>query len=160
MRTASAVPVAAAEAPAVEADLSLIEQQIGFHVHMFDVAQYQRFYAKFADRGFTPAVFSTMAVLRQNPGVRHGALADALLIQRPNLTALLNDLARQGYVSRRPSPTDKRSVALYLTERGERALARMLDAMTALDREMTAALSAPERRILLELLQKALRGTR
>jgi len=139
-------------------DLSTLQQMVGFHVHMFDLVQYQKFYDRFASGLFTPAVFSTLTVIRQNPGVRHGALADALRIRRPNMTAMLNALQRAGYVSRRPSAADKRSVALYLTERGARALAEMSQAMFALDREMTADLSAPERKTLLTLLRKALNG--
>ena len=145
---------------AAEVDLAVLQQTVGFHVHMFDVAQYQRFYERFGERAFTPAIISTMAVIRQNPGIRPGALADALMIQRPNMTSLLNELEREGYVSRRPSPTDKRSVALSLTDRGERAVARMLEALVTLDRAMTAGLTAPERKALLALLQKALSTSR
>ncbi|HTP83614.1 MAG TPA: MarR family transcriptional regulator [Alphaproteobacteria bacterium] len=145
---------------AAEVDLSVLQQTVGFHVHMFDVAQYQKFYERFGERAFTPAIISTMAVIRQNPGIRHGALADALMIQRPNMTSLLNELEREGYVSRRPSPSDKRSVALYLTDRGERAVARMLESILTLDRAMTSGLTAPERKALLALLQKALSTSR
>lgn len=146
--------VAPADGAAV--DLSVLEQMVGFHVHMFDLAMYQNFYERFAERGFTPAIFSTLAVIRQNPGIRHGALADALRIQRPNLTSLINKLERIGYVSRRPSAGDKRSVALYLTDRGERAVAKMRELMLAFDRAATANLTAQERKTLLGLLQKAL----
>ncbi len=146
--------VAPADGAAV--DLSVLEQMVGFHVHMFDLAMYQNFYERFGERGFTPAIFSTLAVIRQNPGIRHGALADALRIQRPNLTSLINKLERIGYVSRRPSAGDKRSVALYLTDRGERAVAKMRELMLAFDRAATANLTAQERKTLLGLLQKAL----
>ena len=139
-------------------DLSILRQMVGFHVHMFDLAQYQKFYARFRGGSFTPAVFSTLAAIGQNRGIRHGALANALRIQRPNLTAMLNELERAGYVSRRSSSTDKRSVALHLTDRGERALAKMLKSMLAFDREMTAGLSAAERKNLRALLVKALDG--
>jgi DNA-binding MarR family transcriptional regulator len=141
-----------------EIDLSPLRQMVGFHVHMFDLAQYQKFYARFRDGAFTPAVFSTLAAIGKNPGVRHGALADALRIQRPNMTAMLNELERAGYVSRRPSAADKRSIALHLTDRGERAVGKMLKSMLAFDRQMTAGLSATERRNLLALLAKALNG--
>jgi DNA-binding MarR family transcriptional regulator len=147
-----------APADGAAVDLSVLQQMVGFHVHMFDLAMYQSFYERFAERAFTPAIFSTLAVIVQNPGIRHGALADALRIQRPNLTSLINTLQRIGYVSRRPSAGDKRSVALYLTDRGERAVTKMRVTMLAFDREATANLSAQERRSLLGLLQKALNG--
>ncbi len=148
----------AGEASAAPIDLSTLQHMVGFHVHMFDLLQYQKFYDRFVGGLFTPAIFSTLTVIRHNPGVRHGALADALRIRRPNMTTMLNALQRAGYVSRRPSAADKRSVALHLTERGERALAAMSQAMFALDREMTARLGAPERKTLLTLLRKALQS--
>ncbi len=154
----AALPDTAPAADGAAVDLSVLQQMVGFHVHMFDLAMYQRFYERFAERAFTPAIFSTLAVIRQNPGVRHGALADALRIQRPNLTSLVNKLERIGYVSRRPSARDKRSVALYLTDRGERAATKMCVTMLAFDREATANLSAQERKSLLGLLQKAASG--
>jgi DNA-binding MarR family transcriptional regulator len=154
----AAMPQAAADAAADAAtvDLSVLQHMVGFHVHMFDLAMYQNFYERFAERAFTPAIFSILAVIRQNPGIRHGTLADALRIQRPNLTSLINKLERIGYVSRRPSAGDKRSVALYLTDRGEGAVTKMREVMLAFDRETTANLTAQERKSLLGLLRKAL----
>ena len=145
-------------AAAADVDLSALQQLIGFRVRMFDIGMHQAFYDRITDRAFTPAIFSTLAAIRRNPGVRHGALADALRVQRPNMTSLLNELERKGYVSRRPSNADKRSIALFLTERGERAVAKMQAAMLAFDRDMTAGLTERERRTLLELLGKALPG--
>jgi DNA-binding MarR family transcriptional regulator len=141
---------------AADVDLSALEQIIGFRIRMIDLAMHQSFYDRFSDRAFTPAIFSALTAIRQNPGIRHGALADALRIQRPNMTSLLNALTRMGYVSRRASADDKRSVALHLTERGEKAAAKMHTAMQAFDRDMTAGLSPQERKTLLALLGKAL----
>jgi DNA-binding MarR family transcriptional regulator len=137
-----------------EVDLTALQQLVGFQLRMVDLAMYQNFFERFPDRAFTPAMFSTLASIRQNPGVRHGALADALRIQRPNMTAMLNELESMGYVSRRASAADRRSVALHLTERGERATAKMLVAMQTFDRDMTAGLSTQERKTLLGLLAK------
>jgi DNA-binding MarR family transcriptional regulator len=93
---------------AAEVDLAALQQLVGFHIRMVDLAMYQSFFDRFPDRAFTPAMFSTLAAIRQNPGVRHGALADALRIQRPNMTAMLNELESMGYVSRRPSAASAR----------------------------------------------------
>jgi DNA-binding MarR family transcriptional regulator len=158
MRPLKVTPPAPSGDDAAALDLSTLQQMVGFHIHMFDLVQYQRFYDRFAGSLFTPAIFSALTAIRQNPGVSHGALADALHIRRPNKTSLLNALRRGGYVTRRPSAADKRSVALYLSERGERALADMSQAMFALDRGMTAGLSAAERKTLLALLRKAMNG--
>jgi DNA-binding MarR family transcriptional regulator len=141
-------------------DMSPLLRLVGFQIHMFDLVTYQRFYERYAGEGFTPAIFSTLTVIERNPGIRHGALAGALRIQRPNLTALINALERRSLVKRRAGAADGRSVALYLTERGKRAQARMLDLMRDFDRDAASVLSARERQSLLTLLQKAMWGGR
>lgn len=50
-------------------------------------------------------------------------LAAALEIDRPNATVLVDDLEQQGYLRRRPHPTDRRTRLVEATRRG-RALAR------------------------------------
>lgn len=135
-------------------ELGPLDDLVGFHIHVLDVRLYQIFYERLAGRALTPGVFSTLLAIRENPGVRHGALADALMIQRPNMTTLINRLEREGYVSRRPSPDDKRWVVLFLTAKGERAVAQTLSAIAAHDRKMTSALSPAERTALLALLRK------
>ncbi len=136
-------------------DLSPLRAMVGFNLHMLDLLQYQLFYEeRRGDEGFSPGVLSILTVIRQNPGIRHGALADALLIQRPNLTTLINQLEEIGYVARRAARGDKRSVALHLTDNGARAVERMLAAMYDYDRRLIAGLSGGERKTLLALLQK------
>jgi DNA-binding MarR family transcriptional regulator len=145
-------------APAVDAseplDLSPLRAMVGFNIHMLDLLQYQFFYQEFGDDTFTPGVFSTLAAISQNPGIRHGALADALLIQRPNLTTLINRLERDGYVCRKPSRDDKRWVVLFITDKGSRAVDKMLERMQSHDRRVTGGLNAAERKTLLALLDK------
>jgi DNA-binding MarR family transcriptional regulator len=135
-------------------DLSPLRAMVGFNIHMLDLLQYQVFYQEFGGNPFTPGVFSTLVAIRQNPGIRHGALADALLIQRPNLTTLVNKLERDGYVCRRASDDDKRWVELHLTDKGTREIDKMLTRMQAHDKRITNKLSGPERKTLLSLLVK------
>jgi DNA-binding MarR family transcriptional regulator len=145
-------------APARSVDLAALRRMAGFNIHMIDLLQYQLFYEQFGGKGFTPAVYSTLLTIRENPGIRHGALADALMVQRPNMTTLLNSLERDGYVSRKPSPDDKRWVVLSLTEQGERAVAQMREAMMSLEKEVLSVLAPAERKTLLTLLQKLSEG--
>jgi DNA-binding MarR family transcriptional regulator len=51
------------------------------------------------------------------------ALAELLDITKQGAAQIVDDMQVRGYVERRPSPTDRRSRPLYLTERGQRALA-------------------------------------
>jgi len=147
--------------PAVKPlDLGVLTNLVGFNVHVLDLRLYKLFYERLRGRALTPGVFSTLLAIRNNPGVRHGALAEALLIQRPNMTTLIDRLQRNGYVSRRPSPIDKRSVILSLTAKGQRAVDRTLALIVDHDRMTTRRLSEAERKTFLRLLRKLSVGLR
>jgi DNA-binding MarR family transcriptional regulator len=141
-------------------DLSRLEAMVGYNVHILDLFMYQLFFARFAVQGMTPGVFSTLLAIKDNPGARHGALADALMIQRPNMTTLVNRLVRQGYVKRRGASDDQRSVVLSLAPKGERALGEVLAEMPAHEDNLAAGLDARERRSLLALLRKLAKSAR
>jgi DNA-binding MarR family transcriptional regulator len=146
------------EAEAV--DLSLLEGLVGFNIHILDLQIYQLFFERFADGAMTPGILSTLLAIKQNPGVRHGALADALMIQRPNMTKLINGLERDALVRREPSRDDKRSVVLNLTSAGEAAVETGLREMMAHEAAAIAPLSPGEQRLLRSLLQKLSGGLR
>lgn len=81
-------------------------------------------------------------------------LADALGIDPPNATALVDDLEAQGLVRRRPHPGDRRAKLVEATRKGK-ALARRADAILAEPPAGLAALSAEELKTLRELLERA-----
>jgi DNA-binding MarR family transcriptional regulator len=141
-------------------DLSRLEAMVGYNIHILDLLLYQLFFARFAATGMTPGVFSTLLAIRDNPGARHGALADALMIQRSNMTTLVNRLVRQGYVRRRGASDDQRSVTLSLAPKGERALEAVLAEMPAHEERLSGGLAGRERTLLLALLRKLAKGAR
>jgi DNA-binding MarR family transcriptional regulator len=145
---------------AATVDLSLLEGLSGFTIHILDLQIYQLFFERFAASAMTPGILSTLLAIKENPGVRHGALADALMIQRPNMTKLINGLERDGLVRRDPALEDKRSVVLNLTCAGEGAVEAGLVEMTAHEAEATAPLDAGEQQLLLALLRKLSNGLR
>lgn len=141
-------------------DLSPLEALVGFNIHILDLLVYQHFYARFTQRSMTPGVFSTLLAIKANPGIRQGALADALMIQRSNMTILINRLIRAGHVKRRSAKGDNRGVVLFLAEPGARALRQVQAEMAAHEQLLVSGLTAKERDSLLRLLQKMARNLR
>lgn len=142
-------------------DLGPLEALIGFQIHLLDLLMYQIYYERFGKAAMTPGMFSTLRTIKANPGVRQGALADALLIQRPNMTLLVNRLIRAGYVRRRAAPGDNRGVELFLRAEGERALSDVAAKLAAHEQSLTAAaLTKAEREHLAALLAKVVRHLR
>jgi DNA-binding MarR family transcriptional regulator len=159
-RAASRFAAACATQGGEALDLAALERLIGFQIHMLDLLMYQRYYERFGKDAMTPGMFATLTAIEANPGVRQGALADALLIQRPNMTLLVNRLIRAGYVQRRAARADNRGVELFLKRKGERALRMAAAELAAHERNLTAALSVAELDRLAAVLARMVRHLR
>ena len=153
MRTASRKPP--------DLDLSALRATFGFTVRMAQLRLYERFHRQLWRRHHLhPGAFAALVAIGANPGVRPGQLADALAVKRPNMTKLLDALARGGWVERRGQAGDGRGVALHLTARGERRIARVMREVRAVDRASTSVLSSRERAVALAVLDKIATGLR
>lgn len=141
-------------------DLAPLETLIGFQIHMLDLLMYQKYYERFGRTAMTPGMFATICVIKANPGLRQGALADALMVQRPNMTLLVNRLIRAGYVRRRAARGDNRGIELFLRAEGERALDDVAAKLSAHEHGLIAVLRKAERERLGALLAKILRRLR
>lgn len=133
-------------------DLSGVTRWVGPMLRIVQVRTFQNYYG--AEIGISPGVLSTLTLIRDNPGVRHGVLADAMVVRRPNMTKLIGSLVGAGLILRRESAADRRSIGLYITPKGRRLLERADEPSAVHDRGITAALTAAERSELLRLLGK------
>jgi DNA-binding MarR family transcriptional regulator len=84
-----------------------------------------------------------------------GELADALGIDRPNATVVVDDLEAQGLVRRKAHPTDRRAKLVEATRKGK-ALARRADEILATPPAGLRELDADELSALRKTLAKAL----
>lgn len=66
----------------------------------------------------TPEQFGVLARLSVEQGMNQARLAERMLKDRPNMTRILNQLERRGYIERRADNSDKRIFRIYLTEKG------------------------------------------
>ncbi|MGH4020990.1 MAG: MarR family winged helix-turn-helix transcriptional regulator [Pseudonocardiaceae bacterium] len=78
-----------------------------------------------ADRGLTTARAEVLFVLHQRGAMVQRELGEALHCTPRHVTGLVDTLEKQGWVARRPHPTDRRATLVSLTERGAAAAARM-----------------------------------
>src|SRR6266704_1096594 len=72
----------------------------------------------------TPAQFSVLMLLDQNPGRHQTEIANTLGILRPNFVAMLDGLESRDLCARMRSTNDRRSHILMLTDKGRAVLAR------------------------------------
>ena len=83
-----------------------------------------------ADLGLTAGAFGALLELEQagDEGLAPSELARKLAVARRTSTLYVDILVRNGWVSRRPHPADRRMVLASLTEEGHRLLADVGDA--------------------------------
>ena len=82
------------------------------------------------------------------------ALADAAGVTRATMTGLVDTLERDGYVKREPDPTDRRTITVLLTAKGERFLGDFLPGHFKVIASLMATLNEAERKTLVRLLGK------
>lgn len=92
--------------------------------------------------------------------VEPGQLATILGVSRPTITSNLDKLERDGFLVRKPAPSDGRSVLVELTERGREAVGRAMPHHGDVESEMVKALDADQRATLENLLHIMLKSLR
>jgi DNA-binding MarR family transcriptional regulator len=94
-----------------------------------------------------------MMVIHNNPGLTQIELSRAIARDKSSVTPLIQELARDGLVTRRSSKEDRRSIKLKLTKAGESALTTLLGHATDHDRKLDAIV-AGRKAELIALLKK------
>lgn len=81
-------------------------------------------------------------------------LAEATGVTRATMTGLIDTLVRDGHVTRRPDPKDRRMIKVTLTEEGANLLRSILPVHFERMARLMAPLSERERKTMLKLLLK------
>ena len=135
--------------PHVPADIA---DQIGYRLRRAQLAVFGKFNEQFAALDLRPAQFTLLAVIDAHPGIVQSRAGELLGIQKANFTPFVAALERRNLVTR--VRLDGRTNALRLTAAGRALLRRGRRLADAHERAVTAALSARERRLLTELLDR------
>ena len=100
--------------------------------------------------------FDLMAQLERHPeGLKMNALSRLLMVTGGNVTAIVDQLEKEGLVERLDEPSDRRAFRIRLTKSGERSFADMARAHEEWVVELLSGLSRREQDELLRLLARA-----
>jgi DNA-binding MarR family transcriptional regulator len=113
-----------AGSPSDPLDLSGLTSIVGYPLRRAQMAVFEDFARRFAALDLTPAQYSALVAIGDNPGRNQSEIAGALGIQRPNFVAVMDELERRGLAERTRSGADRRSNAVALTSAGRALLAR------------------------------------
>jgi DNA-binding MarR family transcriptional regulator len=105
--------------------------------------------------GTTLPRFDLMAQLERHPeGLKMNELSRLLMVTGGNVTAIVDQLEKEGLVERLDNSADRRAFCIRLTRAGERSFAEMARAHEEWVVELLAGLSRREHDELLKLLAK------
>lgn len=91
----------------------------------------RNFNARVRHHGLTQPQWQALAILWRREGMRQAELAELLNVQPISLARLIDRMESAGWVERRPDPTDRRAIQLYLTPKAEPILQEMTNAAAA-----------------------------
>ena len=132
----------------------ILEGLLGYHLRRAQVAVFQDFDHTMRGMNVTPGQFGVLALIQANIGMTQSALGEAMGVDRSTVVAVIDRLEDRGLVRRAPSPNDRRSYALVLSEEGQRRFAAALKRVRAHERRIARRLSAAERASLIALLRR------
>jgi DNA-binding MarR family transcriptional regulator len=111
-----------------------------------------------AAHGLSMWGYIALSHLARQPTGSQLELAQAIDYDKTRLIALLDDLERDGLLTREPDPADRRARSVALTPAGRRRLAAARADVRSMEAELIAGLSAAEQRCLLAVLPRLARG--
>lgn len=142
-------------------DQSSLHHLVGYHIAQANIPSKAAFIRHVgAPLKLRPVEFTILMLVRGNPGITQKQLSQVLAVTAANITLLLDRLAEKGWVTRVRPESDRRVQAVNLTPAGEDLAARAHALSLDCEREMLRHLTAGERAILLELLDKVARHRR
>ncbi len=106
-------------------DYGPLDRRLGYLLRRAQIAVFRDFFAAFEPHDIRPGQYSILTVIESNPGLKQGAVGEALGIKRANFVAMVDELERRKLVRRDPTPRDRRSHALMLTPQGARLMAEL-----------------------------------
>jgi DNA-binding MarR family transcriptional regulator len=110
------------------------------------------------EQGLSVAQYTVLSVLGNRGSLSNAQLARRSYVSPQSMNEVLLTLEERGFVIRQDDPNHGRIRQTALTHKGRQALATCGERVSAIEDEMTSALSASERAVLHQLVVKCVRG--
>ncbi len=92
--------------------------------------------------------------LCRDPGITQDKLPERICVNKSNVARTLAQLEKKGFIRRQVNPVDKRTAAVFPTERARELYPRIMEVIATWDDAVTSALSPREKENLLELMRR------
>ena len=106
------------------------------------------------EHGLTIGRWQVLSVLTQFDGSRIGTIADLSGGEQPAVSRVIDQMERDGLVTRRPSLDDSRAVEVWITDRGRAVIDDLMPEANAFVDRMLRKLDDAEVRLLKSLMER------
>jgi DNA-binding MarR family transcriptional regulator len=110
--------------------------------------------------GVVQLEYAVLVFIDDVPGIDQRTLAQAMGIDRNNVSLIIDRLEKNGLVARRVNGTDRRSRGLHLTRKGNELRRRTQPKVRAANQRILAPLKAADQKIFIEMLVRLVEGNR
>jgi MarR family transcriptional regulator for hemolysin len=138
-------------------------EELPINILLYDAARLGRrcFDRRARPLGLTQPQWRMLAVLSKNEGINQVSLAEYLDIQPITLTRQVDRLEADGWIKRKPDPTDRRATLLNVTPKAQPLIEQIWGLADELARDMLEGISDEDReqahRVLSTIRQNFLR---
>lgn len=108
----------------------------------------------FKQDDLTPTQFSVLDVLYSKGPMKIGELMGSILATSGNMTVVIRNMEKKGWVTRHTCPGDKRAYLVTLTDAGRQVIERALSLHIEKIEETFSVLTEEEQEELIRLLKK------
>jgi len=127
---------------------------LGYFLRRAEVYAFQNFSAHLSADGISPGQLGVLLLVAANPGTNQTRIGKTIGIDRSTLVTIIDTMEKRGLIRREPSPTDRRSHALFLSDDGDRFLADIRPRLLTHEAEIARNLSKTELATLKDLLRR------
>lgn len=145
-------PQSSLSAPGIQ--LGGLENILGFHLRLANVAVFQDYQATMAGLALTPKQFAVLELIEENPGASQIDIANCLRMDKASMMALVNKLEARNAIERRPSAVDRRRQELFVTVDGAALASKAKSLREAHETRFKDRFSAEELADLVSYLQR------
>lgn len=137
-----------------EIDYGILDTLVGYKLRRAQVNLFSDFTEHCSRFGITPGLFGVLSIVERNPGLTQTAIANALGNDRSAMVSVVDRLEGMNIVERKPSASDRRSHALFLTKYGETFYKELVEEVLRHERSFLSLLKEGERELIIDVLNR------
>jgi MarR family transcriptional regulator, 2-MHQ and catechol-resistance regulon repressor len=111
-------------------------------------------YKTIKDSGLTISQFGVLEALYNKGDLRIGEIMQKILTTSGNITVVIKNLEKDGFIKKNPDPLDKRSTIISITDKGINTIEEILPEHIKNINNIFSILTDEEKLVLKEILKK------